>query len=137
MKKLFAFFALSTMFIFTNSFAEHSYKEITPQELVQMKKDNTKLVIIDSRGGDWFDGEVIEGGTQLDPAETNADTLAKIAPDKTQAIVFYCQNLQCPASAKAAEKAAAAGYTNLYKLPEGIEGWKKLGLPTSKIEKKS
>jgi rhodanese-related sulfurtransferase len=115
----------------TNSFAADPYKIITADELIQMKKDNKELVIIDSRSGDWFDGVMIEGATQLGAADTNAETLAKLAPKKDQAIVFYCQNLDCPASAKAAHKAAELGYTNLFKYPEGIEAWKKLGLPTS------
>ena len=115
----------------TNSFAADPYKIITADELVQMKKDNKELVIIDSRGSDWFDGVMIEGATQLSTEDTNTETLAKLAPKKDQAIVFYCTNVNCPASAKAAHKAADIGYTNLFKYPEGIEGWKKLGLPTS------
>jgi thiosulfate/3-mercaptopyruvate sulfurtransferase len=113
----------------SNSFAG-PYKEITTDELVKMKAENKDLVVIDSRGGDWFDGTLIEGAVQLATSDTNAESLAKIAPDKAKPIVFYCTNEQCPASAKAAHKAAEIGYTNILKYPAGIEGWKKAGLAT-------
>jgi rhodanese-related sulfurtransferase len=112
------------------------YKEVTADELVKMKKDNKDLVIIDSRGGDWFDGTLIEGAQQLAAGDTNAESLAKLAPKKDQSIVFYCTNEECPASSKAAHKAAELGYSNLFKYKAGIDGWKKLGLPTTQLAKK-
>lgn len=137
MKKLFsAIFTVVTLFTFTNAFAG-PYKEINADDLQKMKKDIPSLVIVDSRGGDWFDGTVIEGATQLATSDTNEDSLAKLAPKKDQAVVFYCTNEQCPASAKAAHKAADIGYTNLFKYPGGIEDWKKRGLPTITVARKN
>lgn len=135
MKKLLsALFAIATIFTFSNAFAG-PYKEIDAEELQKLKKETPELVIVDSRGGDWFDGTVIEGATQLAASDTNEETLTKLAPKKDQAVVFYCTNEQCPASAKAAHKAAEVGYSNLFKYPGGIDDWKKRGLPTVSLAK--
>lgn len=133
MLKLFLFvFVLSISF---QSVAEEEvYKKISAEELVKMKKEIKDLVIIDSRGGDWFDGTLIEGAKQLATSDTNEESLARLIPTKETPVVFYCTNEQCPASAKAAHKAAELGYKNLYKYPGGIEGWKKLGLPTTTVD---
>lgn len=112
---------------------KHPYKTISADELAEMQKNGTKLVIIDSRGGKYFDGEVIKGAVHLAVTDTDVDNLAKTVPAKDSNIVFYCQNTACPASELSAYKAAAAGYTNLYKYPGGIEEWKQKGLPTAKI----
>ena len=111
---------------------EHPYKIITADELVALKKDQENLVIVDSRGGKYFDGEMIEGAVNLPVNKVNTDELAKIIPSKDTPVAFYCNNVNCPASELSAYKANAAGYTMLYKYPGGIEDWKEKGLPTNK-----
>jgi len=110
------------------------YKTITAEELQTMIKETKDLVIIDSRGGKWFDGEVIAGAKQLAADKTNAKSLAKLIPTKTTPVVFYCSGTECPASAAAAHAAQKAGYKNLYKFPGGIAEWKEKGLPTAKLK---
>ncbi len=135
MKKLLALaLVFSAIFNFTNAFAG-PYKEINADDLQKLQTENPSIVVIDSRSGDWFDGTVIKGAIQLAASDTNEETLSKIAPDKSQSVVFYCTNEQCPASSKAAHKAAEIGYNNLYKYPGGIEDWKKRGLPTISLAK--
>ncbi len=136
MKKFVKLFVFAVAISFaSNLMAASPYQEIMADDLVKMKAENKDLVIIDSRSGDWFDGVMVEGAHQLATSDTTAENLAKLAPKKDQAIVFYCTNEQCPASAKAAHKAAELGYTNLYKYKAGIEGWKKRGLPTTSLAK--
>jgi len=108
------------------------YTDITAEQLVVMKKAGD-TIIVDARGGKYFDGAIIQGAIHLSAKETNANTLAKILPSKDAKVVFYCTNTACPASALSAYKAAAAGYTALYKYPGGIEEWKEKGLPIAKI----
>lgn len=107
---------------------------IDAEKLKEMQASEEKIVIIDSRGGKYFDGEVIEGAKQLSAGDTDEAGLEKLGVEsKDTKIVFYCTNVNCPASAKAAAKAASLGYTNLYKYPGGIEDWKEKGLPTTKL----
>lgn len=136
MKKLLTLIAIGVLGVSANANAKtDAYKEINAEELQKMQKDNPKLPIIDSRGGDWFDGTVIQGAVQLAASDTNEETLVKISADKNAPIVFYCTNEQCPASAKAAHKAAELGYKNIFKYKAGIDDWKKRGLPTATVAK--
>lgn len=110
------------------------YKTITAEELQTLIKETKDLVIIDSRGGKWFDGEVIAGAKNLPADKTNAKSLAKLIKTKTTPVVFYCSSTECLASAAAAHAAQKAGYKNLYKFPGGIAEWKEKGLPTAKLK---
>lgn len=137
MKKILTLLALSVLGPSLNAHAKTDvYKEINAEELQKMQIENPKLPIIDSRGGDWFDGTVIQGAVQLAASYTTEEALAKISADKNAPIVFYCTNEECSASAKAAHKAAELGYKNIFKYKAGIEDWKKRGLPTATVEKK-
>ncbi len=130
----YAFLTIVLVFGFNASAGDNApYKNITAEELVDMQKAGG-LVIIDSRGGKYFDGTIIEGAVHLSVKETDAESLGKVLPSKDSKVVFYCTNTACPASELSAYKAAAAGYTDLYKYPGGIEDWKEKGLPTSKLE---
>jgi len=136
MKKLLTLLTLGILSFSVNVNAKSDvYKEINAEELQKMQKENAKLAVIDSRGGDWFDGTVIQGAVQLAASDTNEENLAKISADKNAPIVFYCTNEQCPASAKAAHKAAELGYKNIFKYKAGIDDWKKRGLPTATVAK--
>ena len=99
-----------------------------------LQKNNKDLVVIDSRGGKYFDGKVIKGAKQLATDDTNEKTLAKLAPNKESQIVFYCTNQDCPASAKASGKAKELGYKTILKYAAGIEEWVKKGLPTETVK---
>ncbi|NDF12314.1 MAG: hypothetical protein EB060_05835 [Proteobacteria bacterium] len=107
-------------------------KHITLEDLKALKDAKKDFVLIDSRGGKYFDGEMIEGAVNLPVDKTTAESLAKIAPKKDTPLVFYCTDTACNASELAAYKALAAGYTNVSKVPDGIEGWKKKGWATTK-----
>lgn len=114
--------------------AAKPYVEVSAEELQALQAADKNVVVIDSRGGKYFDGTVIKGAKQLATDDTNEKTLAKLAPNKSDVIVFYCTNHDCPASAKAAAKAKELGYTNIKKYAAGIDDWVKKGLPTEKVE---
>jgi len=128
---LFAVFALGSFAVRASD--GKPYKEITAEQLKEMQKNNDSLVLIDSRGGKYFNGEVIAGAVHLSVKDTNAETLGKIVASKGADIVFYCTNTACQASALSAYKAAYAGYASLYKYSGGIEEWKEKGLPTATV----
>lgn len=68
---------------------------------------------------------VVPGAVLLTDSETFAIT--ELPADKAKALVFYCANEHCGASHAAANKAIAAGYSNVKVMPEGIAGWVKAG----------
>ena len=109
------------------------YVVVDSEALQKLQAENDDLVIIDSRGKSYFNNEVIAGSVQLSVGDTNEENLSKLVSSKDQKIVFYCSNVNCPASAKAAFKASSLGYTNLYKYPAGMDDWKSKNLPTAKL----
>ncbi len=58
-----------------------------------------------------------------------ASMLAIVAPDKQQALGFYCASHNCWLSVNATLRAVKAGYTNVYWYRGGIEAWRAAGLP--------
>lgn len=131
-KLLLSLFALLVL-VSAPVFAGDKLKEISAEDVNAKLGKDKDFVVVDSRGGKWFDGEVIKGAVNLPADKTDAASLAKIAPAKDTTLVFYCTNVDCPASATAAHKALEAGYTNVLKFKGGIEEWKEKGLPTAKI----
>jgi len=107
---------------------------ISAEELVKMQADTKNLVVIDARGGKYFDGTVIKGAINLPVTDVTEESLSKIIATKDTPAVFYCTNTACPASSLAAYKAKDEGYSKLYKYEGGIEEWISKKLPTEKIK---
>lgn len=103
--------------------------EISAEDLQVLIDTTPNLVIIDARRDDTFAQGHIPGAIALTPANATADRLTALAPLKDTPMVFYCGSVKCPASGKAAHKAAEYGYTKLYKYTAGITDWKEKGMP--------
>lgn len=56
------------------------------------------------------------------------DNMAQLAPDKTMPVLLYGAGDSMD-STTAAEKLLAAGYTRVYIVPGGIQGWREAGYP--------
>jgi rhodanese-related sulfurtransferase len=69
-------------------------------------------------GAIWLD---FKGGFSKEALEAEVD--------KDEKIVFYCSGVRCPRSAKAAEKALAWGYEQVFYFRDGFPGWKSAGYP--------
>jgi rhodanese-related sulfurtransferase len=52
-----------------------------------------------------------------------------LPPAKDAKLIFYCYNPLCGASELAADRARALGYRNVWRMPEGIEGWRAANRP--------
>lgn len=72
-------------------------------------------------------------GAILLSSSTNYDPAAELPEDKSTPLVFYCANTRCTAAPSAAEKAVAAGYTQVQVLSAGIAGWKEADLKTDSV----
>lgn len=136
-KYIIALLLLPLCAITTQAYAgkEHAYKDVTTHEFVSLRESMDDLVIVDSRGNQHFDNEVIEGAVHLSAKDTTPEALEKIIPEKNTPVVFYCSGVECAASGFSAYKAVYAGYTNVYKYPGGLDEWKKENLPTIALEK--
>lgn len=103
--------------------------EVSAAELQTLIDTAPNLVVIDARSAENFAQGHIPGAVLLRPDDVTAEKMAALAPAKDTPLAFYCGNRECPASGKAAHKAAEQGYTRLYKYTDGIEDWQAKGLP--------
>jgi rhodanese-related sulfurtransferase len=54
----------------------------------------------------------------------NQYALSELPINKQQQLIFYCYNFLCTASDEAADRAIKAGYTQVWRMRDGITGWK-------------
>ncbi len=105
-------------------------KTVTVAELVGLQAEK-KVTVVDANDAETrakfgvIPGAVLLSGSDYDAAK-------ELPAQKDTALVFYCASAKCGASHHAAEKAAAAGYTNVAVFPDGIKGWSEAGKPTDK-----
>jgi rhodanese-related sulfurtransferase len=134
MKKLILFFGLMFAGLSTLQAANSSqgydyeshYKMIHTAELKKLLASNDNFLIFDARPKKFQDDAVLPKAKYL-PSDSADDIILKMAPDKSQKIVVYCASIECPASKYLAERMVYLGYTNVFKYPEGIDGWEKAG----------
>jgi len=59
----------------------------------------------------------------------NGVTTAELPSARDAKLIFYCYNPQCGASDQAAEHAISLGFRNVWRMPEGIQGWREAKMP--------
>jgi rhodanese-related sulfurtransferase len=59
----------------------------------------------------------------------NGVTAAELPPARDSKLIFYCYNPQCGASDQAAAQAISLGFRNVWRMPEGIQGWRAAKMP--------
>ena len=101
-------------------------KNLTPQEVHQMHKDGS-IVLIDVREKDEHTGERIQGAILCPLSSFDPHKL----PDcGGKTVVFHCAG--GVRSAKAVSKCLSAGLPHNAHLAGGLSAWKSTGLPTVK-----
>ncbi|MGB9154767.1 MAG: rhodanese-like domain-containing protein [Alphaproteobacteria bacterium] len=96
-------------------------KTVLQQDL-NSKQD---ILLIDVLPVENFNKQHIPSAINV-PFKDNANFVKDVeakAKSKSQRIVVYCANTQCPASQQAAEKLEQAGFANVQRFEEGVEGW--------------
>jgi rhodanese-related sulfurtransferase len=89
----------------------------------------TGVVFIDVRTDtDWEAGR-IPGALHLELKHVYSVESLGTAVVKDQAVVVYCNGIQCPRSAEAATKAVAWGFTKVYYYRLGFPDWQAAGYP--------
>jgi rhodanese-related sulfurtransferase len=112
---------------------ESAFKNMSVTQLADALKSNKEEVhVYDANTDDIRKKEgIIPGATKL--ASITSYETQVLPTDKSAKLVFYCANTMCTASHSAAKRAIAAGYKNVSVLNEGIQGWKKAGQQTEKV----
>jgi rhodanese-related sulfurtransferase len=76
---------------------------------------------------------IIPGAILLTGSEDYS--LSQLPKSKSTKLVFYCASTMCTTAEAAAQRATAAGYTNVATLPVGIKGWAEAGMPIDPLGK--
>lgn len=101
------------------------YPEVKPVTIEDLNANYDKTIIIDVRSQEEFDVIHVKKAEHIPVTKASfLDDLEKVRgkSDATN-IAFYCNGHTCAKSYKAADKAAAAGFQNVYCFDAGIFEW--------------
>ena len=106
--------------------------KIEAEGLIQLVIQNENQIIIDSRISSDRKLGYIAGSVSLPDTDTNCGSLARLIPQKSDPVIFYCNGPSCRRSDNAVVIAVDCGYTNVYWFRGGIEAWKANNYPIRK-----
>jgi len=106
---------------------------VTAEEAIDLILADPGMPIIDSRKKTEYVKGHIEGAVNISNIEMTSDVLQKVAPEKNNAILFYCNGVHCLRSSDAIHKALSWGYSNIVWLRGGWQEWKEKQLPVLAI----
>lgn len=104
---------------------------VTPAEVRDWRAAGEPVVVVDARDPVQFRQEHIPGAVNVPYVEIRAGAAL---PPRDARVVVYCSDENCPISQYAYEGLSQLGYTNLYDMREGLQGWKAEGFPTEVAE---
>ena len=131
MKKLFLLLFLTTLLV-VNGFSTNEetieivfYKDVTPPEaeaLIIENAENEHFVILDVRTPSEFNAGHIDGATNVNCNASDFEERMKKF-DKNDIFLLYCAS--GGRSSSALKKMKAWGFTKIYHLKQGYNGWKR------------
>jgi len=102
---------------------------VSAEEVIEMILANPELVVIDSRKKTEYIKGHIEGAMNILNTELVLEDLEFIVPDRSTALLFYCNGVRCLRSSDSITRAARWGYTNLFWFRGGWKEWTEKRLP--------
>lgn len=100
---------------------------VAPEEVRSWQEAGDSFVLIDARDPVQYGREHIPGAINVPYVDIRAGANL---PPRDARIVLYCSDKDCPISEYAYKALQILGYTNLYDMRAGIQGWKAAGYPT-------
>ena len=105
---------------------------IEAEGLIELVNRNGSLIIIDSRISSDRKLGYIPGSISLPDTETDCESLARLIPQQSDPVIFYCNGPSCRRSDNAVIIAIDCGYTSIYWFRGGIEAWRANNYPITK-----
>ncbi|MCW8929595.1 MAG: rhodanese-like domain-containing protein [Gammaproteobacteria bacterium] len=106
--------------------------QVNAEETVELIMNMPNLLVIDTRKETEYTKGHIQGSISLSDTEMTLEKLSQYAPNKSQAILFYCNGERCLRSSNAAKKALKWDYKLIYWFRTGWNEWVKKGMPISR-----
>jgi len=113
-------------------FAPESIQDVTivsAEQAIDLILGNPDLIVIDSRKKTEYLKGHIEGAINILNTSLKQEDLERIAPEKSTAILFYCNGMRCLRSSDSINKAKSWGYTELIWFRGGWKEWMEKRLP--------
>jgi rhodanese-related sulfurtransferase len=99
-------------------------KTITAREVRKRREAGEEHLMVNTLPADKFSATKLPDAVNI--PETDADFVERVEKrlgDKDRLVIVYCANINCDSSTRGAEKLLAAGFTNVYDMVDGAEGW--------------
>lgn len=106
---------------------DQGFLVVTAERVRQWQESGEPFVLVDARDPVQYGREHIPQAINVPYVDIRAGANL---PPRDARIVLYCSDENCPISRYAYETLEALGYTDLYDMSEGIQGWKAAGYPT-------
>lgn len=100
---------------------------VTPEQVNVWMESGHDFVLVDTRDPVQFEREHIPGAINISYVVIRPG--AQLPPRKAR-IVVYCSDSDCPISQYAYRSFQSLGYTEVYDMRAGIQGWKSAGYTT-------
>ncbi|MDX1624729.1 MAG: rhodanese-like domain-containing protein [Gemmatimonadota bacterium] len=100
---------------------------ITPGRVREWQSEGEEFVLVDARDPVQFAQEHLPGAINVPYVDIRA---GGNLPPKDATIVVYCSDVECPISRYAYRSLEALGYSRVYDMRAGLQGWKAEGFPT-------
>ena len=107
-------------------------EKITAEDIFILVEKFPNLVIVDARKTSDRAKGFIEGSIGLPDTKTTKTSLARIIPNKSTPVMFYCNGTKCGRSVVSSKLAVKLGYKKVYWFRGGWEEWANKGLPVAK-----
>lgn len=106
---------------------EGGYLIVDPERVREWQESGEPFVLIDARDPVQYRQEHIPGAVNVPYVDIRAGAAL---PPRDARVVVYCSDPGCPISQYAYDALQRLGYSNLYDMRAGLQGWKRDGLPT-------
>lgn len=106
---------------------EGGYLIVEPEQVVEWREEGEPFVLVDARDPVQYRQEHIPGAINVPYVDIRAGA---DLPPRDARVVIYCSDPSCPISQYAYDGLQRLGYSELYDMRAGLQGWKAEGLPT-------
>ena len=100
---------------------------ISPERVREWQSGGEEFLLVDARDPVQFAQEHLPGAINVPYVDIRA---GGNLPPKDATIVVYCSDAECPISRYAYQSLEALGYSRVYDMRAGLQGWKAEGYPT-------
>lgn len=99
-------------------------KTISAREVRKMREAGEEYLMVNTLPSEYFAKTKVADAVNI--PQDDADFVSRVekrAGGKEQPVIVYCANINCDSSTHGAEKLIAAGFTNVWDMADGHQGW--------------